>query len=96
MADLEIAEIFYESGALRYRYARYLAADGSRWVRHGLFVSYQEDGTVASEGTYEHGVEHGLWKDFHPNGQLAARGNYDHGAEVGDWQYWGTEGQSET
>lgn len=67
MADLEIAEIFYEGGGLRYRYSRYLVADGSRWVRHGPFVAYHEDGAVASDGTYEHGVEHGPWKDFHPN-----------------------------
>ena len=30
MADLEIAEIFHESGTIKFRYARYLAADGSR------------------------------------------------------------------
>lgn len=96
MADLDVAEVFYEGGGLRYRYSRYLTADGSRWVRHGPFVAYHEDGAVASDGTYEHGVEHGPWKDFHPNGQLAALGNYDHGTEVGDWQYWDAEGQLET
>ena len=58
MTDLAIAEVFYESGALRYRYARYQAPDGSRWIRHGLFVAYHENGAVASEGGYEHGVEH--------------------------------------
>lgn len=96
MADLEIAEIFYESGTIKYRYARYLAADGSRWVRHGLFVAYAEDGAVASEGTYEHGVEHGPWKDFHPNGRLAAAGNYDCGTEVGNWTYWDADGHEKT
>jgi len=40
MADLEIAEIFHESGTIKFRYARYLAADGSRWIRHGRFVAY--------------------------------------------------------
>ncbi|MGT0192277.1 toxin-antitoxin system YwqK family antitoxin [Burkholderia pyrrocinia] len=78
MAELNIAEVLYPSGALRSRYSRYLAADERRWIRHGLFVEYREDGTLASEGTYEHGVEHGVWKDFHPNGQLAALGDYDH------------------
>lgn len=96
MAEPEIAEIFYDSGALRYRYARYLAADGGRWVRHGPFVAYYEDGTIASEGTYEHGVEHGRWKDFHPNGTLAALGNYDRGVEAGEWQYWDANGQCES
>ncbi|MGN6653667.1 toxin-antitoxin system YwqK family antitoxin [Trinickia sp.] len=96
MTDLAIAEVFYESGALRYRYARYQAPDGSRWIRHGLFVAYHENGAVASEGGYEHGVEHGPWKDFHPNGQLAALGCYDRGTEVDPWQYWDAEGQPET
>ena len=95
MADLELAEICYESGALRYRYARYLAQDGNRWIRHGLFVAYHENGAIASEGTYEHGVEHGPWKDFHPNGQLAAHGDYDRGTQVEPWQYWNADGQRE-
>ncbi|MFG6935608.1 hypothetical protein V4E86_13960 [Burkholderia pseudomallei] len=96
VVDLGIAEIFYENGALRYRYTRYLAPDGERWIRHGQFIAYSEDGTVVSEGTYEHGVEHGPWKDFHSNGQLAALGHYDRGAEVEPWQYWNAEGQPET
>jgi antitoxin component YwqK of YwqJK toxin-antitoxin module len=94
MAELNIAEVLYPSGALRYRYSRYLAADGRRWIRHGLFVEYREDGTIASEGTYEHGVEHGVWKDFHPNGQLAALGDYDHGTEAENWTYWNAEGNA--
>jgi antitoxin component YwqK of YwqJK toxin-antitoxin module len=96
MADLEIAEIYYESGAVKYRYSRYLASDGSRWIRHGLFVAYGENGTVVSEGNYDHGVEHGPWKDFHPNGSIAASGNYDQGNEVGTWTYWNADGQPET
>ncbi|KVV34745.1 hypothetical protein WK81_29840 [Burkholderia ubonensis] len=96
MADLEIAEIFYESGALKYRYARYLSPDGNRWIRHGQFVAYSEDGTIVSEGTYQHGVEHGPWKDFHSNGRLAALGHYDCGIEVEPWRYWSADGQPET
>lgn len=96
MADLEIAEICYENGGVKYRYSRYLTSDGSRWIRHGLFVAYREDGTVASEGNYDHGVEHGPWKDFHPNGSIAASGNYDRGNELGTWTYWNADGQPET
>lgn len=96
MPELEIAEIFHQNGALRYRYARYLAPDGSRWIRHGLFAAYHENGAIASEGSYEHGVEHGRWKDFHSNGQLAALGGYDHGTAIDPWQYWDADGQSET
>ena len=38
---LHIAEIPYETGEIQYRYARYLSADGSRWIRRGLFRAYQ-------------------------------------------------------
>ena len=56
MVDLQIAEIPYPSGAVRFRYSRYLATDGSAWVRHGLFCSYHEDGSLASQGSYEHAL----------------------------------------
>ncbi|MFC0156071.1 toxin-antitoxin system YwqK family antitoxin [Xanthomonas dyei] len=92
---LHIAEIYYPSGALRSRYARYLSGDGTRWVRHGLCVGYHENGPVSSEGCYEHGLEHGEWSDYHSNGQLAARGNYDRGSETGIWSYRDPEGNLE-
>lgn len=97
MTELNIAEIPYEGGGIRYRYSRYLDADGKRWIRHGLFTAYHPNGQLASEGQYIDGVEAGLWRDFHENGQLAAEGEYAHGNEVGVWRYWnedGTPGQS--
>ncbi len=51
-AELNIAEIPYESGSIRFRYARVMAPDGTRWIRHGLFVAYYEAGSVVSEGQY--------------------------------------------
>ena len=93
MPDLNIAEIPYESGAIRYRYSRYMSPDGTRWIRHGLFRAYHENGALASEGHYEDGAEHGPWRDFHPNGQLAAEGQYDRGQEVGTWRHWDENGR---
>ena len=95
MADLNIAEIPYASGTIRFRYARYMSEDGSKWIRHGLFRQYHENGTVISEGTYEHGTEHGLWRDYYPNGQLAAEGQYEQGSETGVWRYWKEDGSPE-
>ena len=95
MDELHIAEIPYPSGAIRFRYSRYLAADGSGWLRHGSFRAYHENGALASEGNYEHGQEHGPWRDYHPNGQLAAEGRYLRGTEVGAWQYWSADGAIE-
>jgi len=93
MEDLNIAEIPYDTGEIRYRYSRYLAPDRSRWIRHGLFTAYHQTGTLASEGSYEHGKEHGPWRDYHANGQVAAEGHYDQGVESGEWQYWSEDGK---
>ncbi|HQS59437.1 MAG: hypothetical protein B7Y56_09870 [Gallionellales bacterium 35-53-114] len=92
MADLEIAEIPYPSGNIKFRYSRYPSEDGSKWIRHGLFRAYHEDGTLSSEGIYEHGSENGIWHDYHPNGTLAAQGSYENGIQVGVWQYWNEDG----
>ena len=92
MPDLNIAEISYEDGTIRFRYARYRPSDSTRWVRHGLFLSYHPCGTLASEGMYLDGTEDGLWTEFHPNGQMATRGHYKNGQEAGHWAYWNDDG----
>lgn len=92
MADLNIAEILYESGEVHYRYTRYMSDDGSRWLRHGLFRAYHPDGTLASEGHYVDGLEDGPWRDFHANGNVAAEGFYEQGKEVGTWKFWHEDG----
>lgn len=94
--DLNIAEIPYDSGAVRYRYARFLSQDGKRWIRHGRFIEYNDDGSIKSEGCYANGFEEGLWRDFHPNGQLAAEGQYLNGKEHGIWRFWNAEGREES
>ena len=93
--QLNIAEILYESGEVRFRYSRYLAPDGTKWIRHGLFDAYYPNGKLASTGNYEDGSEIGLWKDFHENGTLAAEGNYQKGEKVGEWKYWNSNGELE-
>ena len=47
-ADLKIAEIPYESGGVRFLYQRVLFEDGTRWLRHGLFVEYAVNGQVVA------------------------------------------------
>jgi len=89
---LYIAEILHENGGVKCRYSRIMSEDGTRWIRHGLFQAFHENGTLASEGIFENRLESGLWKDFHENGQLAAQGDYKEGKEFGEWQYWSSEG----
>ncbi len=92
MMEPGIAEILHPNGSVRFQYARYLPEAGDRWIRHGPFFAYHDDGTPASRGIYDHGHEQGVWQDFHPNGQLAAEGSYDKGEKVGDWRYWLADG----
>lgn len=91
-ADLNIAEVPYETGEIRFRYARIQSSDASRWIRHGLFCEYHKNGQVISEGNYVNGKEHGLWRDYYENGQLAAEGEYRDGVEAGQWRYWNPDG----
>lgn len=94
-ADLNLAEILYDTGEVRYRYSRHLAADGKRWIRHGLFRAYHKNGNLASEGHYQQGTEEGLWRDYHENGRIAAEGYYEGGQEVGAWKHWNDRGEIE-
>jgi antitoxin component YwqK of YwqJK toxin-antitoxin module len=93
--QLEIAEIPFESGAIKHRYSRYMNEDQTRWIRHGLFTAFHENGAKASEFQYVHGVEQGECIDFHSNGQVAAKGQYHEGKEQGLWRYWAEDGSEE-
>jgi antitoxin component YwqK of YwqJK toxin-antitoxin module len=95
MSDLHIAEIPSESGGTRYRYARVLSEDGTRWIRHGLYVEYSESGKVLSEGHYAGGKEEGLWRSFYESGQKAAEGQYIAGKQEGAWYFWSPSGTPE-
>jgi antitoxin component YwqK of YwqJK toxin-antitoxin module len=95
-AELNLAEVADENGQVKQRYERYLAADGRRWVRHGLFRGYHPTGRLATTGHYEHGVEQGMWYAYHANGQKAAQGEYVGGSErPGSWRYWNAAGVEE-
>lgn len=92
---LYIAEIFYKTGELRYRYSRKMSADGTKWIRDGRFEEYYQNGNLASEGTYDDGLEDGYWKDYHENGNIAAEGYYSQGKETGTWRFYDEQGKLE-
>ncbi len=58
---LYIAEIPYETGEIHFRYSRKLSADGIKWIRHGRFAEYYQNGKTAAEGYYSKGNESGTW-----------------------------------
>ena len=94
-STLHIVEIPYPSGNVKQRYSRVLAPDGKQWIRHGLFVAYDENGKVTSEVTYLNGLENGRSVDYYENGQIAAEGNYSNGKEQGIWRFFRPDGTPE-
>ena len=92
---LQITEIPYDTGEVKFRYSQYMSDDQTKWIRHGMFHQYFKNGNIASEGEYEHGVEEGLWKNYHENGNKAAEGHYQNGKPVGAWNYWNDDGTPE-
>jgi antitoxin component YwqK of YwqJK toxin-antitoxin module len=95
MTTMDIAEILYETGELRYRYERRLDEDEAKWIRDGIFKSFYLSGKISSEGHYRDGLEEGMWCTYHENGQLASRGIYSAGQESGDWEFWDKDGNLE-
>lgn len=92
---LNIAEVPYEDGRIRFRFSRRLSDDGMRWVRHGWFTEFHPNSSVASEGEFEDDLESGLWREFYDSGVLAAEGEYRHGKEHGRWRFWNEAGTRE-
>lgn len=54
-------------------------------VLHGEFVTYHENGQMASKGSYHEGQLHGPYESWYRTGELSASGAYDHGQQEGDW-----------
>jgi antitoxin component YwqK of YwqJK toxin-antitoxin module len=92
---LHIAEIPYETGELRFRFARRRSRDGQAWIREGLFQEFFRNGRLASEGLFKDDREDGHWREFYENGELAAEGDYRDGKEQGRWLYWDEDGNPE-
>jgi hypothetical protein len=92
LCPYQVVELRELSGIVTARYSRYLNAEGTAWVRHGVWQSFSPAGQVTSQGSYAHGLENGLWEDYFENGQVAARGAYDNGRELPGWNFWYEDG----
>ncbi len=53
--------------------------------RHGEFITYHDNGKVATKSNYEHGQLHGVYENWFRTGELAASGTYHHGQQDGNW-----------
>lgn len=54
---------------------------------HGEFITYHENGQVATKGNYDNGQLHGIYESWFRNGELSASGGYDHGKQNGQWTW---------
>lgn len=52
---------------------------------HGEFVTYHENGQIATKGTYKNGQLHGTYESWYRTGEMAASGAYDQGQQNGQW-----------
>lgn len=50
---LYIAEILYETGQVYFRYSRKMSDDRTKWIRHGQFTEYHQNGNIMSTGMYD-------------------------------------------
>ena len=64
-----------------------------RGTKHGPFVRWYDNGTIAAQGEYEYDAKHGLWTEYHPNGAMREEGSYKDGERVGMWITWGSDGE---
>jgi antitoxin component YwqK of YwqJK toxin-antitoxin module len=64
-----------------------------RGKKHGLSVSYHENGQLRWKGTYKDGKEEGPSVSYHENGQLRWKGTYENGKEEGPWVSYHANGQ---
>ena len=85
----------WPSGAKKAEYEVALDEHGAE-EKHGRFRSYYEDGTLESEGAFEHGQQSGAWILYHPNGAKAAAGNYADSLRSGAWETFFPDGAPES
>lgn len=59
---------------------------GSKWIKHGDFVFYDEDGDITHQGAFEDGLESGVWSVVYDDGGKS-RGEFRAGKREGRWHY---------
>ena len=78
---------FYETGELK------IEGDfDDNEARHGLWLSYYENGIKWSESNYSHGVRMGHSITFFPNGRVRYVGEYADDKQSGHWIFYDEEG----
>ena len=67
--------------------------DQGRLVRHGLYLRWHDDETIAERGQYVNDRRAGEWVLHAPDGTLIGRGPYLDGERHGLWMTWFEDGE---
>lgn len=62
-------------------------------MRHGLWISYYDNGIKWSEAYYVDGVLDGHSITFFPNGKVRYIGEYKNGKKTGAWKFYDESGE---
>ena len=65
----------------------------SRYVQHGYYEGFHEDGALRVAGQYRHGNRIGLWIEWYQNGKKKGEINWADGKPEGEVTEWYENGQ---
>ncbi|MFT4540352.1 MAG: antitoxin component YwqK of YwqJK toxin-antitoxin module [Planctomycetota bacterium] len=88
--DGQEVEEFYDNGQRWYE-AKQELQDG-KWVRHGAWNAYWDNGQIHEDGAYANGVEQGVWKWLHSDSTPMAHGRFLEGRREGPWVFFHESG----
>ncbi len=79
---------FYDNGQVKIEGKK--NKDG---LKHGIWVSFFENGEKMSESNFKNGVNDGYSMVWQPNGLVHYFGSYRAGKKVGEWTFYDKEGK---
>lgn len=59
---------------------------------HGVFINYNEDGSIKDSGRYENGLRQGLWTENNVSDNRYSKGWYEKGLRNKQWKTYNTNG----
>lgn len=72
---------------------KYMEGEYRNNKRHGLWISWYQNGNVWSKGEFDEGVEEGIRVVYHENGQKYYEGKFKNGKKSGIWKFWDEKGR---
>jgi hypothetical protein len=62
-------------------------------VKQGWYLSWYDNGQIASQGDYRKNQRHGKWMFLYSNGKKRLEAEYQDGQKSGRWIYWSKTGE---